>query len=193
MTRREIIKAIYSMTRDEIIIFSTGYACRDAYDLEDRDSNFYMVGSMGLAASIGIGIALNSKDKKVIVVEGDGSLLMSPNNMFIAGGKKVDNLIHIVIDNSMYETTGKQKTYSESIPFSRIAKELGYMKTQYITSMEEFCMQFSESVSMKKGPAFLHVQADPSNESIPNRVPIPLAKMKNRMVSCITNCRKELV
>lgn len=181
MTRREVIKTIYSVAPEQPIIFSTGYTCREAFDIEDRRSNFYMVGSMGLAASIGIGIAVNCREKSVIVIDGDGSFLMCPNNIFIAGELRLKNLIHIVIDNQMYESTGRQKTYSGNLDFSSMALNAGYNLCKKIDNIEEFNESFASAIHSKKGPAFFHVVVDATNTQISKRVSVPLVQLKNRM------------
>lgn len=181
MTRRDVIKAIYSMVGDMPIIFTTGFTCREAFDIEDRKSNFYMVGSMGLAASIGIGIALNSKEQSVMVIEGDGSFLMCPNNIFIAGNLKVKNFIHIVIDNQMYESTGQQKTYSHGLDFSQMAFLAGYTTCKKVEDIEEFKKCLFEAICFKAGPVFFHLIVDTANTKMAKRIPMPLVQVKNRI------------
>lgn len=181
MTRREVIEAIYSIVTDMPIIFTTGFTCREAFEIEDRRSNFYMVGSMGLAASIGIGIAINNKEKPVIVMEGDGSFLMCPNNIFVAGNLKVKNLVHIVIDNQMYESTGRQKTCSSSLDFSRMALIAGYTLCKRIEHIEEFKENLLEATRLQDGPVFFHIVVDTASAKIAERIPVSLVHIKNRM------------
>lgn len=187
MTRRDVIEAIYSLVNEEPIIFTTGYTCREAYDLGDRNFNFYMVGSMGLAASIGIGIALNAKERKVIIVEGDGSFLMCPNNIFVAGDVNVDNLIHIVVDNKAYDSTGGQTTYQNRISFANIAKEAGYVNTVETDDLDTFKNWTKEALSLDSGACFCQIHIDECADQIPKRISIPLEEMACRMRDFLTN------
>src|SRR6478752_2745427 len=105
MNKIQCLQAIIDKTAEVPVVFTTGYTCRDAYTIEDRDNHFYMVGSMGMASAIGIGLALD-QEQPVVVVDGDGALLMNPSNLFLSVSLKLKNLIHIVLDNGSYESTG---------------------------------------------------------------------------------------
>lgn len=185
MTRRDIIKAVYSISNNSPIIFTTGYTCRDAYDIEDRDSNFYMVGSMGLAASIGLGIAISCPNKTVIVVDGDGSFLMNPNSIFIASEQNVNNYIHIVIDNHLYESTGGQKTYAKNLDFSLIASEVGFTIFHKFYKINEFKNNLQYVLQNNGGPVFYHLIAEPQDNEVTKRISIPLKRMSERMLNLL--------
>lgn len=109
---RSDVLSIINKVRDEntVVVTSTGFMSRDMYCNYDNDNNFYMVGSMGEALAIGKGIADHS-DKKVIVVDGDGSLLMRPSTLVL---DTIGKLYHLVLNNHQYETTGGQSTLSIS-------------------------------------------------------------------------------
>ena len=77
MARREAIRDIMRDIEDELIVCNIGFPSRELYDIKDRNENFYMIGSMGLASSIGLGLALARPDKDIVVIDGDGSLLMN--------------------------------------------------------------------------------------------------------------------
>lgn len=111
MNRTEIVKEIMSNIKDgDVVVSSTGYISREVYRY-DRDLNFYMMGSMGNALAIGIGIALNYKGK-VYVINGDGSALMGLGSLVTAQSLNLENLHHFIIDNHCHESTGGQKTSS---------------------------------------------------------------------------------
>ena len=187
MTRRDVIEAINLLVNKEPIIFTTGYTCREAYDIDDRDLNFYMVGSMGLAASIGIGLALNLKHRKVVIVEGDGSFLMCPNNIFIAGECKNLDLIHIVLDNKLYDSTGGQKTYKNHISFANIAAEAGYENVAEIDDLDCFKEWMRSALCSGTGAFFSQVYLDEFVDEIPKRVSITMKEMFYRMKKSLTN------
>lgn len=179
MRRKDVIKTVYSLTKNVPIIFTTEYACREAFDIEDRVSNFYMVGSMGLAASIGIGIALQKKETPVIVIEGDGSFLMCPNNIYIAGHLNLSNFIHIVIDNNMYESTGDQKTITKNLDLSKMATLSGYKMGKMINELYIFEKEFHEIINANNGPYFFHLVMSKTTPEIPKRVPLSLENINN--------------
>lgn len=112
MNRKQYISTFLSdLVRDEdIALFSTGYISREAYDVKHRNGNFYMIGSMGLLSSIGIGLAMASK-KRVFVFDGDGSFFMGLDTMPLM--QNCRNLIHVVLNNGQWSSTGGQ-----TIPFS---------------------------------------------------------------------------
>lgn len=121
MNRSECVKEIMGqLNEDDILISSTGYISREAYKY-DRPLNFYMQGSMGNALAIGIGIAMNIKNR-VFVLNGDGSSLMNLGTMVTARALCLDNLFNFILDNKCHESTGGQKTNSSFINFAQLNK-----------------------------------------------------------------------
>ena len=120
MKRIEAIKKIVKDVKDEIIISSTGMISRELYAVKDSPRNFYMQGSMGCTLGVGLGIAINSKHK-VIVISGDASVLMSLGTLVLHKKLNPKNLKHYILDNSCHSSTGGQPTCSDIIDFSKIA------------------------------------------------------------------------
>ena len=120
MKRIDAIKKIVKSVRDEIIISSTGMISRELYAVKDRPRNFYMEGSMGCALGVGLGIAINSKHK-VIVISGDASALMSLGTLVLHKKLNPKNLKHYILDNGCHSSTGGQPTCSDVVDFSKIA------------------------------------------------------------------------
>jgi thiamine pyrophosphate-dependent acetolactate synthase large subunit-like protein len=110
VTRVEATRLIVGLVGDAPIIASLGHPAYDLYAAGDRPQNFYTWGSMGLASSIGLGLALARPDVRVIVLDGDGSLLMNLGSLATIGLLRPANLIVIVMDNQEYATTGGQPT-----------------------------------------------------------------------------------
>lgn len=104
-----------NLEENEIVIASNGMISREVYQVKDRPLNLYMLGSMGMALAIGIGIAYNSK-LKVSVISGDGAALMSLGTMalhhYLQMEKGMKNLTHYILDNRCHATTGGQPTCS---------------------------------------------------------------------------------
>ena len=119
MNRSSCIKEIMSQLMDEdIVVASTGYISREVFKY-DRPLNFYVMGAMGSALAIGIGIAMHT-DKRVFVINGDGSALMGLGAMITAKKLRLINLYHFVLDNNCHESTGGQKTSSDCVDFTRL-------------------------------------------------------------------------
>lgn len=120
MTRFDIVKSIMNgVKRSDVVIASTGLIGREVFWLKDRDLNFYMMGSMGNALAIGIGIAMYYPGD-VHVINGDGSALMGLGTMATVNSLSLDNLHHIVLDNNCHESTGGQPTSSSYVLFEDI-------------------------------------------------------------------------
>ncbi len=126
MARFEAIYEIMEYIDDEIVVCNIGFPSRELYEINDRDKNFYMIGSMGLASSIGLGLALSKPDENVVVIDGDGSLLMNMGSMVTIFANNPKNLTWIVIDNGAYGSTGNQDTYAQKIDLCKIAENVGF-------------------------------------------------------------------
>jgi len=110
MTRIEATRTICELAGEAAIVASLGHPAYDLFAADDRPRNFYAWGSMGLASSIGLGLALARPDLRVLVLEGDGSLLMNLGSLATIGLLRPPNLVVIVMDNEEYATTGGQPT-----------------------------------------------------------------------------------
>ena len=149
-----------------VVIGTTGYTGRELYACEDRANQIYMVGSMGCAVSLGLGIALAQPERKVIVLDGDGSALMRLGAQSIVGYEQPQNLCHVLLDNGIHESTGGQATVSPSVDFCAIAAASGYAS---VTSIAE-PQGVTDVVQNFSGPAFVHVPVKPG---IPEELPRP--------------------
>lgn len=125
--RIDAIREIMRQVKDEVVISSTGMISREVYMVGDRPRNFYMMGSMGCALGIGLGIALNSHHK-VIVISGDGAVLMSLGTMALHKKLNPPNLQHYILDNNCNASTGGQPTCSDVIDFSLLAPNTEIIK-----------------------------------------------------------------
>ena len=88
MIEKNVIEEITKMIKDEIIISANGFISRNLYEVADSNSNFYMIGSMGLASSIGLGVALKNPRRKIFVFDGDGNILMNLGSLTTIGTLK---------------------------------------------------------------------------------------------------------
>ncbi|HUF48493.1 MAG TPA: thiamine pyrophosphate-dependent enzyme [Vicinamibacterales bacterium] len=110
MTRLDATRTIVELAGTEPIIASLGYPAYDLFAAGDRPASFYTWGSMGLASSIGLGLAMAQPERRVFVLDGDGSLLMNLGSLATIGWVRPANLVLVVMDNESYATTGGQDT-----------------------------------------------------------------------------------
>lgn len=126
-----------SLSKDDLIVATTGYTGRELFALTDNSNQLYSVGSMGCASSISLGIALISKQNRVITLDGDGAVLMRMGALATIGYYRPKNFLHILLNNELHESTGGQSTVSHSVDFANIALSCGYQKVVNCKSLEE--------------------------------------------------------
>ena len=122
--------------KDTVFLGTTGKTGREMFEIEDLDNNFYMVGSMGCISSLSLGISLNSK-KKIVVIDGDGSLLMRMGNLGTIGYYHPPRFLHILLDNRSHDSTGGQFTVSKKMNFIEIAENCGYKDSKLVESLDD--------------------------------------------------------
>ncbi len=162
MKRFDVVKKIMSHINDEIIVNCNGMIGREAFTVNDREANFYMLGSMGLASSIAVGVAVHKPNRKVIVFDGDGHVLMNMSTLATAVALDPKNYYHICIDNETYASTGDQETISKVVKLDEVAKATGYKKTYRCTTMDEVKKVVPEFLN-SEGPVFLLIKVEPGN------------------------------
>ena len=135
---------------------------RELYRVGDRPEHFYMIGSMGLASSIGLGLALRRPERPVVVLDGDGNVLMNLGGLANIGAAGLANLYHLVIDNGVHASTGGQRTLSPLVPLEEVSRACGYRRTERVC---EVTTLDAALVSLWKdpGPALLLVEVEPGN------------------------------
>jgi phosphonopyruvate decarboxylase len=154
--RSEFLKAL-PVGKGDIVIATTGYTGRELYALEDRPNQFYMVGSMGCASSFGLGLALARPERRVIVLDGDGAVLMRLGALAAIGRERPQNFVHIVLDNGMHESTGGQSVAQPRADFAAVAAALGYASAGFAGTPTELAGQ----VAGARGPALIQVPVLP--------------------------------
>src|SRR5476651_885522 len=138
MTRLEATRLIVELAGDAPIIASLGHPAYDLFAAGDRPQNFYTWGSMGMASSIGLGLALARPDVRVFVLDGDGSLLMNLGSLATIGLLQPSNLVLVVMDNEEYATTGGQKTPTAyGADLAAAARAMGIAASSIVRSEDE--------------------------------------------------------
>lgn len=126
LTRSRVVSALMAELTDELLVTTTGYLSRQAHHERDRPDTFYMQGSMGHASAIGAGLAVAHPDRRTVILDGDGAFLMHLGTGSTIGACGARNLVHIVVDNGCYESTGCQATTSRSVDWPSVGRGLGY-------------------------------------------------------------------
>jgi len=111
MIRSEVIRDIAPVIRDHLVVCNIGLPSQELHMIDDQATNFYMLGTMGLSSSIGLGLAL-SQGKKVISIDGDGSVLTNFGTLPTIANNVANNFVLLIIDNGSYGSTGDQPTYA---------------------------------------------------------------------------------
>jgi len=125
MIRSEILREIAPILRDQLVVCNIGLPSQELHMIDDQPTNFYMLGTMGLSSSIGLGLAL-AQDKTVISIDGDGSVLTNLGTLPTIANNVADNYILMIIDNGSYGSTGDQPTYAgKKTKLENVAKACG--------------------------------------------------------------------
>lgn len=166
-TREEALRALLPLLDAGIrdghapaVISTTGKLSRELYELNDREHNklnrFYMVGSMGCAAGFGLGVARAQPARPVVVLDGDGALLMKLGSLATAGFLGLPNYHHVVFDNGAHESTGGQPTPSPAVDFALVALACGYRDAETVASAEAARAALARQLATP-GPTLLRV------------------------------------
>ncbi len=126
-----------------------------------------VTGAMGKASSVGLGLALAHPERKVIVLDGDGSLLMNLGTLVTIANKRPENLYHFVFENGVYAVTGGQPTPgSDSVSFQNMAKDSGYVAAYEIEDTEDLATSVGRILD-EKGPVLICLKVQPEIENTP--------------------------
>jgi sulfopyruvate decarboxylase subunit beta len=145
--RADCIKALYAELQDRLVVTIMGASAQELYDLGHRESFFYLEHAMGLASSIGLGLALNLPHEKVVVIDGDGSVLMNLGGLATLARYRPRNLTHLIFDNGSLLSTGGFASHTTSgiTDLAAIAKGAGCPKVSLVTTLYEFMESAAEA------------------------------------------------
>ena len=180
MTRAEAIHAVLSKLTDELVIVCNGFPSREAFAFRDCPEQFYMIGSMGLASAIGVGIAFAKPTRTVVVLDGDGNVLMNMGTLATISAHQPKNLLHILFDNEAYGSTGDQATLSNIVPLDAVAKSCGYASVNRVVE-EHLVRPTVEQMLNAQGPGFLLVKVSTQVGEVP-RVDVEPDAMTERFI-----------
>jgi sulfopyruvate decarboxylase subunit beta len=182
MTRLEATQIVVDRAGDAAIIASLGHPAYDLFAAGDRPRNFYTWGSMGLASSVGLGLALARPDIRVFVLDGDGSLLMNLGSLATIGLLQPVNFVLIVMDNEQFATTGGQPTPTfRGADLDAAARAMRVPLT--LTVRNEEALSAALEQAAHSGPAVIVAKVD---ESAPTaKPPLDCVAMKHRFMSAM--------
>lgn len=169
---------------NDLVVSTTGLASRELYDCFDRPGNFYVLGSMGSASMIGLGITLNYARGKVIVLDGDGAALMRLQTLASIGHYRPPNLIHVVLDNARYDSTGGQPTISPTVHFAELAQACSYASSATLARQEDLDAVLRLCMNTP-GPHFIHIHLLEGTEGQPGRPALAPLAMRDRFIESI--------
>lgn len=182
MRRIDAIRIIIQNLEDELVVHANGMICRESFFIKDRPQNFYMLGSMGQAPAIGLGIALSLPHRLVIIFDGDGNILMNLGILALVGALKPKNFLHLCFDNEVYGSTGDQPTISGQVPLEELARAAGYAMTGKICQRDELEERIKGYLK-EDGPIFVLIKV---NREVPEkvaRIPYSPEIIKERFIS----------
>ena len=162
LSREEAIGLIVkTLGNDYAIISTTGKTSRELWEARvaksEQPCDFYTVGSMGCSSAIALGVALQKPEQRVLVLDGDGAAMMHMGNMATIGKYAPKNLLHIILDNGTYESTGGQPTVSDNVDFPAIGSACGYKKSVLVNTREELQSILCPELAKYEGPTLLVV------------------------------------
>jgi phosphonopyruvate decarboxylase/sulfopyruvate decarboxylase subunit beta len=170
---------------DEPVVSANGYISRDAFSIADRPQNFYMIGSMGLASAIGLGLALGrsgrtsgSSPRKTVVFDGDGNVLMNLGTLAMVAALAPEHFVHCVFDNEVYGSTGNQRSPTREVRLDRVAAAAGFRTSVAVTGEAEIAGALRAALA-SAGPHFILVKVTAEEAEVP-RIPYTPAAMRDR-------------
>ncbi|MCP5005318.1 MAG: thiamine pyrophosphate-binding protein [Planctomycetes bacterium] len=140
MKRSDCIEALYPELEDRLVVTIMGACAQELYDLGHRENFFYLQHAMGLASSIGLGLAMNLPNEKILVLDGDGSVLMNMGGLATLGRYRPANLTHLIFDNGSLLSTGGFPSHTTSgiVNLATVAEGAGCPNVKLVNNMFQF-------------------------------------------------------
>src|SRR5438552_13418241 len=153
MKREHCFRILARHITDQDVVIATYSSAVDWNDLGPRTLNYFSMGAMGLASSHGLGLALANPNKRIVVLDGDGSLLMNLGSLVTIAAVAPKNLVHFVCNNGCYEANGSHPIPNQKVDFSGIARSAGYRHTHDFSELSSFEQQAGHVIA-QEGPVF---------------------------------------
>ncbi len=173
----EIMEAVGD---DDIVLSQIGFPSKEVYNTKDRANNFYMLGALGSATEVGIGLAKSIENKHVYVIDGDGSFFFNPNQLLDLASYNPSNLTIICLDNGSWGSTGNQPTLSaQGYNLSAVVQSLGIQSNV----MTDDSVEMAEALKQKT--RFVHYMINPGNDKVGGEIPLKAVEIKQRFMKAI--------
>ena len=183
--RIDLLRSVQALVPAEAaMVATTGKTGRELFTCEDRPQQLYQVGSMGCASAMGLGIALNT-ERPVLVLDGDGAALMKLGTVATIGAHAPGNLIHVVLDNGVHDSTGGQATVSPNVDFAAIAQACGYPRGFRCDTQAGFARALQAAFAGGPGPVLIHALIAPGSLAALGRPTIAPHEVARRFRSFI--------
>ncbi len=170
MYREEALKIILrNLDNNDVVVSTTGKTSREIFEIrknnhQKHEKDFLTVGSMGHCSSIALGIAINAPHRKIICIDGDGSMLMHLGSLASISELKPDNFYHIIINNGVHDSVGGQDTTAKNIKISKLAASLGFNKSFKAKTKKKLKLNIRSFLS-EKGPSMLEIKTAPGSRA----------------------------
>jgi phosphonopyruvate decarboxylase len=176
---------------DEALIATTGKTGRELFTLADRPGHLYVVGGMGTASAIGLGIARALPHQQVVVLDGDGAALMKLGAMATVGWYQPENLLHVILDNEQHDSTGGQHTASSTVSFAKIASATNYRYALAVERRDDLITALKE-LRGASGPSLLHIKIRAGSPQELGRPTVKPYQVKDRFMDFLrANAEKQ--
>jgi thiamine pyrophosphate-dependent acetolactate synthase large subunit-like protein len=164
LERRSVVSALLEARKDAVVVAGLGASTYDIAAAGDHDRNFYLWGAMGGAVMIGLGVALAQPELPVVVITGDGEMLMGMGSLATVGLQQPKNLTIIVLDNEVYGETGGQASHTgTNTDLVGVAKACGISDARSVATMAEIEVFASSMQDVTAGPRFASIKIDSAN------------------------------
>jgi len=185
MKRWDAVAALKPLLSDALVVACNGMIGRDLFATGDRPSQFYMIGSMGLASSIGLGLALTQPRRRIVVLDGDGNVLMNLGTLANVAAARPANYYHVILDNGTHASTGDQKTVSNAVRLEEVARAAGYRRVWRLKDAANLDQAAREFLAAQ-GPVCLLVEVEPGNQPKVPRVTVKAPEITARFRTVAT-------
>ena len=185
LKRKEILDLVLGhLTGEELVIGTTGKTGRELFSTGHKPNYLYVVGGMGCASGIALGLALAKPNRKVILFDGDGAALMKMGTLATIGYYQPDNLVHILIDNEAHESTGAQFTVSPVVHFTEVGRACSYKRTFRADSSDS--IKSAVQIALKsKGPIMIHIKSKPGSDPKLGRPTLTPVQVKDQFMEWV--------
>jgi sulfopyruvate decarboxylase subunit beta len=184
MRRYEATRKVLETITDELVVCNIGHPSQEIFQLRDRPRNFYMLGSMGLSSSIGVGLAMAQKGT-VVALDGDGSVTMNLGTLATIGRVRPKNFVLVIIDNQAYGSTGFQTSFTAGhLRLDGVARASG-VESVTVVDAEDDIVPTMKRVLAEDGPHVVLIKCDPGMPDGVGVIPMSGMEIRDRFMKAV--------